>query len=120
MKKVLKLHKSSKKEKDSTIVESGDIGDLSYIIYKRGTIHILQGNDLVFKKDIYQFEEDLSRINFEEILNKDTVTIPGSGDNDNLIFFKEDREVKIRIEKKKLPIIQKLLDIIKKGKENPT
>lgn len=106
-----------KDSEDGEILDHGTIGELKYEIYKRGTIHIFNSSFL-FKKDCRMFEDRIDEINFDKMTEYETYTIQGSGDNDDLQFYKEEGEIKIKLIKKAIPIVEKLRDILKLGKKN--
>lgn len=104
----------SKKTSDGDVLDHGTIGELKYEIYKRGVIHIF--NDKCrFKKDINLFEDEINKIDFDNM--SDDIVISGSGENDHLIFSKTDGELTIGLKKRDFEIIGKLKDILSRGKK---
>ena len=113
---------------DGEIVDHGDLGVyLKYEIYKRGVIHIfedpfkkvpvLDKRGLIFKKDITLFEKALEGLHFETLLEGCSHKIPGSGDNDDLVFEKTNGDINIYLKKKGFTAIETLKDILSKGKK---
>lgn len=120
-KKVIEFKSKSKgKKKDSKdgeISDHGTIGDLKYEVYSRGTIHIFD-NKHMFKKDCSRFEDAINEINFNKITEKSPVSIPGSGDNDDIQFYMENGDIKIKLIGKPIAIVEKLKSILKTGQKN--
>jgi hypothetical protein len=104
---------------DGQVLDSGTIGDtLQYSIYARGVIHIYSPNDgLLFKKDPDIFEEELRKIDFNSFKEGQEAKISGSGDNDDLVFKLADGKIELHLEKKGMGVIQKMREIISKGKK---
>lgn len=108
--------KGKKKDsKDGEILDHGTIGNLKYEVYSRGTIHIFD-NKLMFKKDCSLFEDIIDKINFEKITEKEPVSVSGSGDNDDIQFYLDEGEIKIKLIGKPVAIVEKLKGILKIGK----
>lgn len=119
MTKALIPFKSKGAKKDSTdgaILDHGELGSLKYEVYERGVIHIFDDN-LMCHKDISRFEDEISRINFDEIEDGDSITVMGSGDTDNLIFRCVDGEMKIELSRRGFGAIEKLKTILKKSRK---
>jgi hypothetical protein len=107
----------SKQNPDSDVIESGIIGDLEYAIYKRGVIHIFNKEKTkIFKKDPDLFEDSLNTINFKDVINGEAARIPGSGDNDDLVFFSKDGIINVTLEERCNPLIKKLKEVISKAR----
>jgi len=96
---------------EGTIVESGTIGDLNWEVYSYGTIHIMQ-NGRVFKKDCDLFEKELDEVPDNALRH----VIKGSGDNDNLVITQVDGEYVAHVEKSGHMIVEKLRELVTKGK----
>jgi hypothetical protein len=98
------------------IIDQGIFGDLNYTIYKRGVIKISSDeSDLVFKKDINLFENEIANIDFESMV--EPIIIKGSGDNDHLVFSKINNDIKISLKGRVFSSVEILCDIISKGKK---
>lgn len=108
---ICKKNTKSAKKEDSSILEQGDFGSLKYTVYKRGVIHITDGK-LTFKKDPDIFQDFVRNTNFSK---SKKVTIPGSGDNADLILTSNGDDFKATLNKKEFKLISKMKDIIKKG-----
>jgi len=65
MKKILKFKDTNeKKATDSSLIEDqGILGNLKYVIYSRGVIHILD-DEFTFKKDFDLFGKEINAIDF--------------------------------------------------------
>ena len=113
--------KSKGKKKDSTdgeIIDSGTIDKLSYEVYQRGVIHIFD-TKLMFKKDCGVFEDEVDELNLD-LKEDEAVKIEGSGDNDHLIIYCKDGDLRFKLEKRGNELINKLKSILKKGRESKT
>jgi len=107
------------KNKKDGIIEEGTFSDLNYKIYNRGTIHIFDDKKkALFKKDCELFEEAIDKLNLNSLSEGEIRKIPGSGDNDTLIFTCEGGDIKISLEKPEYGAIIKLKKILKLGKKN--
>lgn len=102
---------------DSQVTDSGDFGNLKFKIYgKWNTIHIEEG-DKVFKKDCHIFEELFERLDTDTMKEGSEYTIPGSGDNADLIITIKDGEPVLRVEEKKIPGLVKLKKMLQNTKD---
>jgi len=109
--------KQSNGPSPSDIIESGEIGDLNYAIYKRGVIHIFdKKNERLFKKDPDVFEQEITKLKLNELTEGQTVSIQGSGDNDDLVFKCLKGDIVISLEKKEYGMVNKLKQLISKAK----
>jgi hypothetical protein len=106
----------SKKSLDGKILDHGTLGKLNYEVYERGVIHIFD-KDLRFKKDIYIFEDDLKKIDFEKLSGGEQHLINGSGDNDHLVFTKENGDIKISLKRREFEALGLLKSILTKGQK---
>lgn len=106
-----------KAKKDSgDILDHGKIGELNYEVYSRGVLHIFD-KDLKFKKDCVVFEDELDKLDLENLAEGEETFLEGSGDNDDLIFKKKDGDIQLLLRKKEFGMIEKLRGILKKGKK---
>lgn len=113
--------KGPKNSGDGKIVDHGALGDLHYEIYERGVIHVFNDNrpgpdTLRFKKDLYIFEDEVKRVEFDKMGDGEYL-IKGSGDNDHLVFSKENGEIKISLKKREFEIMATLKNILNRGKK---
>lgn len=113
--------KGPKNSGDGKIVDHGVLGDLNYEIYERGVIHIFNDNrpgpgTLRFKKDLYIFEDEIKKVDFNKMIDVG-YEIKGSGDNDHLVFSKENGEIKISLKKREFEIMDTLKNILNNGKK---
>jgi hypothetical protein len=99
---------------DGDMLDHGTLGDLNYEIYKRGVIKIFK-DDLVFKKDINRFDQEVSKIPFERLLEQQIIN--GSGDNDHLVFSKVDGDIQISLKRRGFKAIDTLQTVLTKGKK---
>ena len=106
--------KGPKPSLDGKIVDHGSLGDLNYEVFARGVIHIYD-HYLRFKKDIYIFEDELRKLDFDNLSDGKSLTIQGSGDNDHLVFTKDNSDIKITLAKRDFNAISLLKDIIARG-----
>jgi len=115
----LSKKKTEKDEEGGIVVDKGQLDNLEYRVYSRGVIHILDGQGNVFKKDPDIFEDELNKAlaDIRKLEKGKRIVISGSGDNDNLIFESSSGKVSIKLESKKLNIIEKLKNIIGIGKD---
>jgi len=104
-----------KKSNDGKIVDHGTLGKLEYEVYERGVIHIFDKDGLRFKKDIYNFEDEIKKINFEQLSDGGQRHIDGSGDNDHLVFTKENGDIKISLKRREFEALGLLKAILSKG-----
>lgn len=98
-----------------TIIDHGSIGGLSYEVYDRGVIHIFDSKH-VFKKGCGDFESSIEALNLEDMREGSRQVIPGSGDNDNLVFVCENGDITLKLEKRTFSTIEKLKGIISTAK----
>ena len=110
------ISKGAKTRKKEEIKDHGKLGTLSYEVFRRGVIHIFDG-DLTFKKDAALFEDALDAIDFDAMADGESHTIKGSGDNDNLVFRKERGVMDILLKKRGHDKIDKLKSILSRGKK---
>jgi hypothetical protein len=103
-----------KPAKEKGLIEEGVIGDLQYKLFDRGNIQITDGVS-VFRKDCDEFKKALSKKDYEKMSDEGSFEIPGAGDTDPLVIFKENGDVKIRLGGKMPPIILKLREILNKA-----
>lgn len=119
------VHLSSmgpKNSNDGKIVDHGTLGKLNYEVYERGVIHIFNDNrpgpdTLRFKKDIYIFEDEIKKIDFEKLSDGEQSIINGSGDNDHLVFTKENGDIKISLKRREFEALGLLKSILTKGQQ---
>ena len=109
--------KGPKKSLDGKIVDHGTLGKLEYEVYERGVIHIFDKDGLRFKKDIYIFEDDIKSIKFEKLPDGTEHIINGSGDNDHLVFTKENGDIKISLKRREFEALGLLKSILTKGQK---
>ena len=109
--------KVSRKAKKENVIDEGTLGDLKYKIYSRGIIHIFDLKCL-FKKDCSAFEDALEELDLHALAEGESERIPGSGDNDTLIFTCENGDVIISLEKPEYGMISKLKKLLSKGKKS--
>ena len=107
---------STKKTKNGDIVEHGTICGLNYEVYKRGVIHITD-KKLKFKKDCDIFEDEINKMDFESLADKEEIVLKGSGENDHLIFTKKDGDVDMKLKRREFSTISKLKSLLSKNKE---
>ena len=111
--------KGAKTSSDGDILDHGKFGAMSYEVYKRGVIHIFKKNSkLMFKKDCSIFEDEISEIDFDILSDGEEFVLEGSGDNDHLIFKKENGDISITLRKRGFKMIDKILETLNKGKQN--
>jgi len=108
--------KGPKVSKDGKIVDHGTLAQFDYEVYDRGVIHIFN-MDLRFKKDIYIFEDEIKKIKFEKMSDGETHIIQGSGDNDHLVFTKQNGDVQITLKSRDFEAVTLLKSILNKGKQ---
>ena len=108
--------KGPKDSKDGKIVDHGTLAQLEYEVYDRGVIHIFD-KDLRFKKDIYIFEDEIKKIKFEKMGDGEIHAIQGSGDNDHLVFTKQNGDVQITLKSRDFEAVTLLKSILNKGKQ---
>jgi hypothetical protein len=106
-----------KKSDDGNIVDHGTLGELDYEVYERGVIHIFLQDCLRFKKDINIFEEEIKKFNFEKMTDGEEMVIQGSGNNDHLVFTKENGDIKIALKRREFEAIGLLKSILTKGQK---
>jgi len=100
------------------IIEEGTLGDLKYKVYRRGTIHVFDDKKkTLFKKDCELFEEAIDKLNLNSLSEGEIRKIPGSGDNDTLIFTCKGGDIKLSLEKPEYGAIRKLKKILNLGKK---
>ncbi len=103
--------KVSKKSREQNVVEEGKISGLTYKVFKRGVVHITDGK-LLFKKDCDLFEDAINELDLNSLKEDDVKKIPGSGDNDTLIFTCKDGDIVISLERPEFSMMAKLKSII--------
>lgn len=116
--KMLSFHSKgpTKDPNDSTeIVDHGNLGDLAYKVYSRGTIHIT-GGKREFHKDINEFEDLIKKLDIDNMSNGETRIIQGSGDTDHLVFRMEEGDLKLTLSKRGFDVLEKLKSAINRGK----
>lgn len=115
----LKGLKTEKDDEGGIVVDKGQLDKLEYRVYSRGVIHILDGQGNIFKKDPDIFEDELNKAltNIQKLEKGKQIVITGSGDNDNLVFQNSNGKISIKLESKKLNIIEKLKNVIGIGKD---
>ena len=106
-----------KKSNDGNIVDHGTLGKLEYEVYDRGVVHIFDKANLRFKKDINYFEDEIKKLDFEKMIDGGEYTIQGSGDNDHLVFSKEDGDIKITLKRREFEALGLLKAILIKGQK---
>ena len=104
-----------KKSLDGKIVDHGTLGKLEYEVYERGVVHIFDKGGLRFKKDIYIFEDEIKKVNFVKLSDGEQQIIDGSGDNDHLVFTKENGDIKISLKRREFEVLGLLKAILTKG-----
>lgn len=103
---------------DGKIIDHGTIGGLHYEVYQRGVVHIFNDDkSMLFKKDCDLFEDQISKLDLSSMRIGDRKVIPGSGDNDNLVFSCGDGDIELKLEKRTYPLVEKLRNILGKGKK---
>jgi len=108
---VLKLPLNKKEAVEKGLIEEGTIGDLKYKLFDRGNMHITDGVN-IFRKDCMAFKTALANRDYEKINNGDSFEIPGAGDTDPLVIFKENGDFRMRLGGKVPQIIVKLREIL--------
>jgi hypothetical protein len=112
----LTTKKSTKKDKENGIIEKGSFGELNYTVYSRGVIHLFdKENKNLFKKDCDLFENAIDKLNLNSLSEGDVRKIPGSGDNDTLVFTCVNGDIKLSLEKPEYNTVAKLKKILKLG-----
>ena len=97
------------------VLDAGTIGKLKYEVSKKGNIRIYERNRC-FKKDADLFEDSLNKLDFDSMEDGDRLTIEGNGDNDDLVFTKKEGEIQLTLSPKGFGVINKLREIIGKGR----
>jgi len=100
--------------KEKGLIEEGIIGDLKYKLFNRGNIHITDGVN-IFRKDCEELKKALANHDYEKAEREGYLEIPGAGDTDPLVIFKENGNFKLRLGGKIPPIIVKLREILDKA-----
>lgn len=103
------------RDDDTSIVDHGKLGNLSYNVYARGTIHIT-GGKREFHKDVNEFEDAIKKLDIDNMSNGDTRIINGSGDTDHLVFRMTEGDLNISLSKRGFDMLEKLKAAINKGK----
>lgn len=101
---------------DEDILDHGSIGDLHYEINHRQVIHISDKKGH-FKKDADSFEEALNKLDLESLQEGESLTITGSGDNDDLVFTMKEGDLKLSLAKKGFGVVEKLRGLISKSRK---
>lgn len=116
--KLLKFQSRGSHTSDKHVIEQGNVGGLSYQIFKRGNIHIYDPADqsLMFKKDCDLFEEALKKLDLKSLKDGDSKSIPGSGDNDTLVFTCANGDIQMSLNKRSYGVIDMLDKVIKTAK----
>ena len=118
MKNIIPFKSSKTSSQDTKLdddsVDSGKLGGMDYVVYKRGVIHISDAEGCLFKKDIEIFSEEIEKLNFNKLKIGECYTLPGSGDNDDLIFTMGDTDVEISLKKKGFKTLEKLKSLLKR------
>lgn len=102
-----------KPPKEKGLIAGGVIGDLQYKLFDRGNIQLTDGVS-TFRKDCEEFKKALSNRDYEKMSDDSHFKIPGAGDTDPLVIFKEKGKVKLRLGGKVPPIIAELREILNK------
>lgn len=111
--------KITRKAKVEKVVDEGTLGELKYKVFTRGVIHISDKKDKhLFKKDCSLFEDLITELDLNSLKEDESKKIPGSGDNDTLVFTCVDGDVVISLEKPEFNMITKLKGLLNKGKKN--
>jgi hypothetical protein len=108
---VLKLPIGNKKNSEQGLIEEGVIGDLKYKLFNRGNIHLTDGVN-IFRKDCLAFKTAIANHDYEKMRDGESFEIPGAGDTDPLVIFKENGDFKLRLGGKVPQIIVQLRDIL--------
>jgi hypothetical protein len=114
-----KLSSSSKNNPGSEpeVIEQGSLGKLQFKVYKRGTgdvLHIFNKEEtLNFKKDCSLFEDEIKKLNLDEMLDGESLSIKASGDNDTLVFTCAEDDIEISLERPSYPMVEKLRGILR-------
>ena len=111
---------SIKANANGKVLDHGKIGNLDYEMYQRGVLHIFD-DKLRFKKDPDVFEDEVDKINFDNMQHGDEHVIEGSGDNPNLVFVCRGDDIKLQLRKKEfktITMLRKLLGKAKAAKSN--
>jgi hypothetical protein len=108
---VLKLPLNKKEAVEKGLIEEGTIGDLKYKLFDRGNIHLTDGVN-IFRKDCMAFKAALSGLDYEKIKEGSSHEIPGAGDTDPLVIYKENGDFKLRLGGKVPQVIVKLREIL--------
>lgn len=98
------------------IFEEGKLGSLDYQVFKRGVIHI-SNKGLLFKKDIEVFEGEVTGLELNKLKDGEEKRIPGSGDNDDLVFTCKNGDIVPTLEAKQYSVMSKIKGIIFRGKK---
>jgi len=108
----------SKTDKSAVVLDTGTIYGLTYNIYARGNIHLIDDDGLVFKKDCDMFEDDFTRANLNQIKDEDEIVIKGAGDTSDLVVKCTDGDIQMSLISKEFPIMKSLRDLISKAKKH--
>jgi len=116
MSKILEFVSSKKRSsKNSNIIESGDLGELTYSVYKHGNLHITdEKNNLIFKKNCDLFENEIDKLNLNRMKEGEVKEIKGCGDNDTLVFECVNGDIKISLKSPEYSTFKKLKNMLKK------
>jgi len=99
----------------SGVIEEGEIGGLTYKSLKRGNIHLIDKGRNVFKKDRAVFLKFLETINFDNIPEGKHCMVKGAGDTKSLVIYRENNEIKFKLDVVLPAIIVKLKEILVKN-----
>jgi len=115
--KVLDFIPAKVKKIEKDIAEKGIIGNLNYTVFKRGNLHFEdKKKGLTFKKDCTAFEDEMEKLDLNELNEDQSKTIKGCGDNDNLVFTCKNGDIIVSLEKHEYSMLTKLKKIIHMGK----
>lgn len=110
--------KSGTKIKKEQIIDEGTLSKLYYKVYKRGVIHIFNKSEtMLFKKDCNLFEDELNKLDLNNLREGEDKKIEGSGDNDDLVFTCKNNDIEISLEIREYSMLSKLKNILKGKKK---
>lgn len=103
--------------KTSDMIEEGNLGQLQFQVYKRGTgnvIHIFtKDKSRNFKKDCGPFEDEVKKLDLDALKEGESQVIKASGDNDSLVFTCDGDDIKIDLERQSYPMVERLRNILR-------